>query len=685
MHPTKHYADLEIRILGVQDGVYPVEMTLDGEQEYGPGKLSAALPPGLPSADPTGDGERLSAWLFADAGLRAAWCEIRGRHPQRRVRLRIDEAAPELHALPWELLRDVDGEKVQVAAAEATPFSRYIAGKWRPGAAILKRPVRVLVAIANPEGLDAYGLQPVNVEAEIAELQQATEGLDLELTFVEQPCTLAAIERALKDGHHVLHYFGHGAFDPEGQSAALFLADDDGNLALAVDEDIAAMLGRQLADVDVNRQDKLRLVFLGGCQTATRSPADARRGLAPRLVAAGVPAVIAMQDIVSVATARQFAGTFYRHLLEHGRVDLASNEARSEVLTRDLPGAAIPVLFQRLRSGTLLGRRGHVSSNSAHFWPPLVRNLVKRNCLPFLGPGVEEGLVLDRATVAERLAEQNDYPLPASSNDLAQVAQFMALTDEVSLREEYLCMLQHSLMGHLGLKPDALEERFRDAGLSDAITELGWAKRVHEMHESEIHHLLAEFGLPLYVTTNPGGFMYAALERQDGVRPRLAQPRWQPEPGTPQHVLKPKPDPERPVVFHLNGHDGEPDNLVLSKDEYLEHLVRLARDDHEHCLPANLITALASHSFLFLGYRLDSWDFRVLLHGLLAPIKRRRRVNVAVQLEPGETSDDEAAVGYLRRYLERFHIAVYWGSARQFVAELHERWDAQRTQSPGGG
>ena len=37
------------------------------------------------------------------------------------------------------------------------------------------------------------------------------------------------------------------------------------------------------------------LVFLASCETAKRSPKDAFRGTAPQLVAAGLPAVIAMQ------------------------------------------------------------------------------------------------------------------------------------------------------------------------------------------------------------------------------------------------------------------------------------------------------------------------------------------------------------------------------------------------------
>jgi hypothetical protein len=84
-----------------------------------------------------------------------------------------------------------------------------------------------------------------------------------------------------------------------------------------------------------------------------RSTANIYLGLGPKLVSIGVPAVVAMQDTVTTATARQFSGVFYKQLLKHGLVDLATNEARSSLLTIKRPDAAVPVLFMRLQSGQL--------------------------------------------------------------------------------------------------------------------------------------------------------------------------------------------------------------------------------------------------------------------------------------------------------------------------------------------
>jgi CHAT domain-containing protein len=325
-------------------------MTLNSEQQFPRGYLDPGFLPWVPAGEPAEDGERLFDWLVADEALKMAWAEVRGQRPQRRIRLRIDATAPELHAIPWELLRDAaDGAPAQdLAATYATPFSRYLAGRWQPGGPVLQRPVKVLVAIASPDNLADYDLAALDVDQEWQLLQEATADQDdIELTLLDQPCTLAALEGTLKEGYHALHFVGHGAYREKGGQgkAVLYLADDQNQVALVYDEDVAGMLDRQLAHSDLLVDDRLRMVFLASCQTATRSPADAFRGLAPRLVAAGVPAVVAMQDLVPIDTARQFASTFYRQLLAHGQVDLASNEARSAI-RRGYTGLVQPPAIQ---------------------------------------------------------------------------------------------------------------------------------------------------------------------------------------------------------------------------------------------------------------------------------------------------------------------------------------------------
>ena len=79
------YADLEIRILERQEEGYPVEMTLDGEQEFPRGYLDPEGLPLAPSLSPAEDGARLFACLLADERLKTSWAEMRGQAPQRNA------------------------------------------------------------------------------------------------------------------------------------------------------------------------------------------------------------------------------------------------------------------------------------------------------------------------------------------------------------------------------------------------------------------------------------------------------------------------------------------------------------------------------------------------------------------------------------------------------------------------
>jgi hypothetical protein len=688
--------DLEVRIRALQGGLHPVEITWSGEREFPPGNLDpAALLPWVPGASPAEDGRRLAAALFTDPRLRAAWCEARGQSPARRIRLRLDAEAAELHPLPWELLGEPDDEGVDrpLSADPQTPFSRYLAGGWRPGVPVLERPIRVLAAIAAPSGLDRFGLAALDPEAERKALAEAlglaadaAASAEVELTVLPQPVTLAALEEALRQGPHLLHVVAHGQVNPRTGRAALFLADAENRVALAGEEEIAALFARQ--------DGPLRLVFLACCESATRSPADAFRGLAPALVAAGVPAVLAMQDPVPVTTARQLASTFYRRLLVHGQADLATNEARSSVLAARLPGAAIPVLFQRLRDGRLLGFRGQfLGKRSDGFWTTLLDNIEDGDCTPILGPELTRGLTLTPAELARALAERYGYPY-ADTDQLPRVAQFVGTLDQTRLRREVLRLLVDGFRRWHGLTPGAGASKGTGAtfgptarpALAAAIHAASWSELSRRTSELEVHHQLADLGLPLYLTTNFDSFMTEALAgRAAGVRREPL--RWRGDAangasGTDPHQdLEPPAAPEAPVVLHLFGTDLEPESMVLTEDDHLDYLARVSRD-HEYLLPNSVSAALARTTLLFLGYRLHDLDLKVLLRGLLSHLNAAqwRRLHVAVQVD--RRAPDEQGYEEVRRYLEAYfgdsQIDVYWGGARQFVAELHARWQERR-------
>ena len=406
----KRYTDLEIRVQGRTTAGYPVELTLNGEQTLGRGILSLSIVPWVPSADPIADGEQLFKLLFADERLKDGWATARGRNPQRRVRFRIDTDAPELHAIPWELLRDTsDGRQPEdVTATVATPFSRFLDTKYPSGLPITVRPVRVLVAIANPSNLIEFGLAPINVMQEWTAIKEATASQKIALSLLPGPCTLQALEAELKRGsYHILHLVAHGAFRKQDSTAVLFLADDDDCVQRVTDTEFRNTFAHQLGEAASEREDGLRLVFLASCETARRDTADAFRGLAPLLIAAGLPAVVAMQEQVPMDTAQAFTRTFYRRLLAHGMIDLAANEARSGVMSARLPGASIPVLMLRLRDGQLVAQI-----------PNRKRQLIILACVVVL-LALVGAFFLARPTLVSNLQTQGVEALEAGQGSLA--------------------------------------------------------------------------------------------------------------------------------------------------------------------------------------------------------------------------------------------------------------------------
>ena len=440
-----------------------------------------------------------------------------------------------------------------------------------------------------------------------------------------------------------------------------------------LDDELVSLLARQGVQP--------RLVFLAACQSATRSSADAFLGLGPKLVSVGVPAVVAMQDFVTVETARKFSGVFYKRLLEHGLVDQAMNEARSSLLTAGRPDAAVPVLFMRLKSGQLWSAesdaRGAVlgEKNPRIFWTALIRNIKQGKCLPIIGPRVHGRWLPTREEISRAWADQHGYPF-AGKDDLARVAQYMASNEgEDYPRGELL----DKLMSEFGSRlPAEFVSKKKVNTLTDLIASLDW-KALTADDPNEAHRVAARLDLPLYLTTNPDSFMTEALKAA-GKQPAREVCKWNDNlDDLPSHLGKGDyaPTPETPMVYHLFGTDERADSLVLTEDSYLDYLVKVSTERER--IPEVIRDALTNNSLMFLGYSLRDWEFRVIMRGLVATQEPRVKLkHVAVQLDVTDVIEGDmgAVQDFLQKYFQDAQINVFWGSTQQFVAELREQWEA---------
>ncbi|MBN1934738.1 MAG: CHAT domain-containing protein [Anaerolineae bacterium] len=347
--------DFEIEITPIDGAAYRVSVprSPSGQAQatmhlrFDPAALSARLAE-IEEAISAGQTDQVQAFgsdlfdaLFADDVGRIyalSLQAVRAQGEGLRIKLRIN--APELIALPWEVLYDARQDE-WVTLSRHTPIIRYLDLPLPETDLAVRPPLRILGMIATPSDLP-----PLDVEREKARLGKAIADLQqrgqVELTWVEGQ-TWRDLQAAMQGGPwHIFHFIGHAAANDEG---TLLLADPYGRSAPLT----GSQLGRLLAD-----HPTLRLSLLNACEGA-RGGQGPFSSLAAALVRRGIPAVLAMQYAISDRAAVEFSASFYGALAANLPIDAAVSEAR-KAISLALPGStewATPVLFMRAPDGII--------------------------------------------------------------------------------------------------------------------------------------------------------------------------------------------------------------------------------------------------------------------------------------------------------------------------------------------
>src|ERR1039457_811842 len=112
-------------------------------------------------------------------------------------------------------------------------------------------------------------------------------------------------------------------------------------------------------------------------------------------------------------------------------------------------------------------------------WDTLVRRIKGQACTPFIGAGAAAGFLPLAKTLAEELAVEYGYPL-GDREDLARVTEFVAVMQQDGI-----------------LPKERIAERIQRA------------VRPNFADPCEIHRLLADLDLPIYLTTNYADFLFS--------------------------------------------------------------------------------------------------------------------------------------------------------------------------------
>src|SRR5215212_3953017 len=263
------------------------------------------------------------------------------RRQNKGVRLRLHVRPLELSALPWEFIYDPSRDYLGLSST--TLLVRYLDAPQPAERLAVMPPLRILGMVASPRGLPQ-----LDVGREKRRVEEATRGLRaegmVELSWLEGQ-TWRDLQRALRRGPwHILHFVGHGGFDPETEEGAIALSDEEGRKDLLR----ATALARLLDD-----HFPLRLAFLNSCEGARGSDRDAFSSTAATLVRRGIPAVVAMQYEITDEAAIEFSRDFYEAVADGLPVDAAVAEARTAVSMKSALEWGTPVLYMRSSDGRI--------------------------------------------------------------------------------------------------------------------------------------------------------------------------------------------------------------------------------------------------------------------------------------------------------------------------------------------
>jgi len=259
---------------------------------------------------------------------RAAFAQAASSGQSLTIELRFDRELVRIARYPWELLHDGTRFLLQAGAVN---LARYMTFPEPPRPLTARSPLDILVVSARPKD------QPPLV-SEFEALQKAFDKLisedKLDLAFLMPPTWDSLMEWLLAGAPSILHFEGHGAFTRTG---LLIFEDADG----ASDPVEASTLGGAFYGTD------LRLAVLSACDSAKTAGDSLLSSVAPALILAGVPAVVAMQQRIPDEAATRFSRGFYTALMEGQDLESAVAAGRKQLMRSTY--WYVPTLYLRTR------------------------------------------------------------------------------------------------------------------------------------------------------------------------------------------------------------------------------------------------------------------------------------------------------------------------------------------------
>ena len=227
-------------------------------------------------------------------------------------------------------------------------------------------------------------------------------------------------------------------------------------------------------------------------------------------------------------------------------------------------------------------------SLSSRQWRNLLKDLNNNRCILMLGPklaSVEaEGhsvplLELLSKNLSQELEEEAIHFEPTSSSNLSYIAQrFMSIP------------------------------KIRRMDLEDEVLQF-YKDQVKQI--PDIYHILAALPFYLVVNTTPDDYMHRAFKASGKWESQFLHYNFRKEKG---HLV-PRFSIDAPMVYNLLGTLDDPESLVINEEDQVEFIKNVVKGNPP--IPNQIMRHFDERkTYLFLGFDLEKWHFRLLLDSL---------------------------------------------------------------------
>jgi hypothetical protein len=370
------------------------------------------------------DRTALGKAVFRDAVAELFVTALSHANHTLNVRLLLEDRT--LNNLAWHTLcAPIDGSWQPLALQQGLTYLRLIASQSTRHFAVpsSERP-SVLMVAASPSDIQQHGFAPFPGETFAQELIAALQAANVTVLASRgaQPASLESLTAALRETPYaIVHVICHGRMIRQDQETVLDLDRHD-----STRQTEAVSMTRFLSCLKQLRSLPT-LLCLESCDTATVPGDMLLSSFAQRVIEElGIPVVLAMTGKVSFNSAQTLFRTFYQHLSNTGRPDLALSEAQT-VIARH-PDAVIPALFSRQLTPQL--------------FPPRSRTPVLQNG----GSGAVRAFLMEACSIEDievlcaettRLTQLAGRPLMVSLDRVGGIEKATRIVRLISYLERY--------------------------------------------------------------------------------------------------------------------------------------------------------------------------------------------------------------------------------------------------------